>query len=120
VRLQGTGGGDGGASGLGLAVAERLVELGARVAVLDLRPPVALPPGAAYVEADVGSEAAADRAMAEAVNVLGGLTLAVNCAGISHRGAGGGQGRVDGADGFRPRRHGQSNRLLKNSIYDAR
>ena len=76
----------GGGSGLGLAVAERLVERGARVVVLDLRRPVALPPGAAYVEADVGSEAAADRAMAEAVDVLGGLTLAVNCAGISHRG----------------------------------
>ena len=77
MRLQGaravvTGGG----SGLGLAVAERLVELGGRVVVLDLRPPVALPPGAAYVEADVGSEAAADRAMSEAVDVLGGLTLA--------------------------------------------
>ena len=50
----------GGGSGLGLAVAERLVELGARVVVLDLRPPVALLPGAAYVEADVGSEAAVD------------------------------------------------------------
>jgi nucleoside-diphosphate-sugar epimerase len=47
--------GTGGASGLGLAVVERLVELGARVVVLDLRPPVVLPPGAAYVEADVGS-----------------------------------------------------------------
>jgi 2-keto-3-deoxy-L-fuconate dehydrogenase len=70
----------GGASGLGVAVAERLVERGARVVVLDLHRPVALPPGAAYVEADVGSEAAADRAMAEAVNVLGGLTLAVFCA----------------------------------------
>ena len=83
----------GGASGLGLAVAERLVELGARVVVLDLRPPVALPPGAAYLEADVGSETAVDRAMAEAVDVLGGLTLAVNCAGISHR------GRVVGREG---------------------
>ena len=83
----------GGASGLGLAVAERLVELGARVVVLDLRPPVALPPGAAYVEADVGSEASVNRAMAEAVDVLGGLTLAVNCAGISHR------GRVAGREG---------------------
>ena len=83
----------GGASGLGLAVVERLVEVGERVVVLDLRPPVALPPGAAYVEADVGSEAATDRAMAEAVDVLGGLTLAVNCAGISHR------GRVVGREG---------------------
>ena len=42
---------------------------------------------------DVGSETAVDRAMAEAVDVLGGLTLAVNCAGISHR------GRVVGRDG---------------------
>jgi NAD(P)-dependent dehydrogenase (short-subunit alcohol dehydrogenase family) len=69
------------------------VELGARVVVLDLRPPVALPPGAAYVEVDVGSEAATDRAMAQAVEGLGGLTLAVSCAGISHR------GRVVGREG---------------------
>ena len=102
----------GGASGLGLAVAERLVEVGARVVVLDLRRPVALPPGAAYVEADVGSEAAVERAMAEAVDVLGGLTLAVNCAGISHR------GRVVGREGpmaqmdFARVVHGQSNRHL--------
>jgi NAD(P)-dependent dehydrogenase (short-subunit alcohol dehydrogenase family) len=89
VRLQGARAVvTGGASGLGLAVAERLVELGARVVVLDLRPAIALPPGTAYIEADVGSEAAADRAMAEAVDVLGGLTLAVCCAGISHHGLG--------------------------------
>jgi len=47
-------------------VAPSLVELGARVVVLDLCAPVALPPGAAYVEADVGcegSKAAAYRAM---------------------------------------------------------
>ena len=61
--------------------------------MLDLLPPLALPPGAAYVEADVGSEAAADRAMAEAVDVLGGFTLAVCCAGISHC------GRVVGREG---------------------
>ena len=41
----------------------------------------------------MGSEAATDRAMAEAVDVLGGLTLAVCCAGISHR------GRVVGREG---------------------
>ena len=41
----------------------------------------------------MGSEAPVERAMAEAVNVLGGLTLAVNCAGISHR------GRVVGREG---------------------
>ena len=83
----------GGASGLGLAVAERLVDLGARVVVLDLRPPVALPPGAAYVEADVGSEAAVDRAMGRGGRRALGLTLAVCCAGISHR------GRVVGREG---------------------
>ena len=67
--------------------------------VLDLRPLVALPPGAAYVEADVGSEAAADRAMGEAVDMRGGLTLAVNCAGISHRGRGvGREGSMAQAD----------------------
>ena len=83
----------GGASGLGLAVTERLVELGGRVVVLDLHPPVALPPGAAYVEADVGSEAAVDRAMGRGGRRALGLTLAVCCAGISHR------GRVVGREG---------------------
>lgn len=83
----------GGASGLGLAVARRLGDAGARVAILDIRPPVEAPRGIPFVAADVASEGAVERAMAEAVEALGGLTLAVNCAGISHR------GRVVGRDG---------------------
>jgi NAD(P)-dependent dehydrogenase (short-subunit alcohol dehydrogenase family) len=82
----------GGASGLGLAVAERLVELGARVVVLDLHPPVALPPGAAYVEADVGSETAADRPWPRR-STCSGAHARVCCAGIFHR------GRVVGREG---------------------
>ncbi len=84
----------GGASGLGLALARRLVDSGARVAVLDLRPPVEAPREVAFVQADVSSEAAVDRALAEAVEALEGLTLAVNCAGISHR------ARVVGKEGL--------------------
>jgi NAD(P)-dependent dehydrogenase (short-subunit alcohol dehydrogenase family) len=75
----------GGASGLGLAVAHRLVEAGARVAVMDLRLPAEPPPGLLCIEVDVSSEPAVDSAMARAAEALGGLTFAVHCAGTSHR-----------------------------------
>ncbi|MBA3494531.1 MAG: SDR family NAD(P)-dependent oxidoreductase [Gammaproteobacteria bacterium] len=78
----------GGGSGLGLAVARRLVEAGARVAILDIQPapaePLAEPSsdGLLFLETDVTSEAAVDRAFAIASERLGGISLAVNCAGI--------------------------------------
>jgi len=78
----------GGGSGLGWAVARRLLGAGARVAILDIQPaPVealaeAGSDGPLFLETDVTSEIAVDRAFAIAAERIGGITLAVNCAGI--------------------------------------
>jgi NAD(P)-dependent dehydrogenase (short-subunit alcohol dehydrogenase family) len=88
----------GGASGLGLAVARHIVQQGGKVALLDVNdkagPAIAHELGCdtCYIHTDVSSEAAAERAVAEAVEANGGLNLAVNCAGII------GAGRVLGRD----------------------
>jgi NAD(P)-dependent dehydrogenase (short-subunit alcohol dehydrogenase family) len=74
----------GGASGIGLATARRLAELGAAVAVLDL---AAEPPeGLALVQADVADDAAVRAAVAQASAALGGLDILVNNAGIGAQG----------------------------------
>lgn len=74
----------GGASGIGLATARRLAELGATVAVLDL---AAEPPeGLALVQADVTDDAAVRAAVAQATEALGGLDILVNNAGIGAQG----------------------------------
>ncbi len=81
----------GGASGLGRAVVQRLVQTGARVAVLDNDPEAAVRGHNAWgdtvpcLTADVASEASVDAAVTEAATRLGGLSLVVNCAGILHR-----------------------------------
>ena len=78
----------GGASGLGLAVARHLVQRGGKGALLVIDdkagPPAAheLGGGTCYIHTDVSSEAAVERAIAEAAGANGGLNLAVNCAGI--------------------------------------
>jgi len=78
----------GGASGLGQAVAESLVAAGGRVALLDVNAAAgtALATGlgerASFISTDVTSEAAVNSAVAAAVQAMGGLTLAVNCAGV--------------------------------------
>jgi NAD(P)-dependent dehydrogenase (short-subunit alcohol dehydrogenase family) len=88
----------GGASGLGLAVARRIIADGGKVALLDMNdkagPEIAHELGGdtCYIHTDVSSEAAVERAVAEAVQANGGLNLAVNCAGII------GAGRVLGRD----------------------
>jgi NAD(P)-dependent dehydrogenase (short-subunit alcohol dehydrogenase family) len=79
----------GGASGLGLATARALLAGGGRVALLDLNADA----GAAAVaelgsttsfhRVDVASETAVDAALGEAVERMGGLDVAVNCAGIA-------------------------------------
>jgi NAD(P)-dependent dehydrogenase (short-subunit alcohol dehydrogenase family) len=88
----------GGASGLGLAVARRIIADGGKVALLDVNDKAG--PGIAhelggdtcYIHTDVSSEVAVERAVAEAVEANGGLNLAVNCAGII------GAGRVLGRE----------------------
>jgi NAD(P)-dependent dehydrogenase (short-subunit alcohol dehydrogenase family) len=78
----------GGASGLGLAVAECIVGAGGRVVLLDLNADAGraaatrLGSRAAFIAADVTSEAAVDAAVAGAGSTLGALDLAVNCAGV--------------------------------------
>jgi len=78
----------GGASGLGLATAESLIERGAKVAVLDLpgekldAAVARLGERAFAVGVDVTDDAAVDAKLAEAFESLGRLDLAVMCAGI--------------------------------------
>ncbi len=76
----------GGASGLGLAVAERLARDGARVAILDIQPPPVEPAmaQALYLMTDVASETSVERSVHAAAERFGGITLAVNCAGVTH------------------------------------
>ncbi len=93
----------GGASGLGFAVAERFVGDGGRVALFDVNAEKgeqaveALGADTArYFRVDVTSESGVTEAMTAASDWLGGLTVAVNCAGIL------GAGRVLGREGPMP------------------
>jgi NAD(P)-dependent dehydrogenase (short-subunit alcohol dehydrogenase family) len=89
----------GGASGLGLAVAQRLVALGGKVVVLDVQDgpgraaAANLGANAAFVRCDVTSEAEVISAMEGAQAQMGGINLLVNCAGVI------GAGRVLGRNG---------------------
>uniref|UniRef100_A0AAU2VD47 SDR family oxidoreductase n=1 Tax=Streptomyces sp. NBC_00003 TaxID=2903608 RepID=A0AAU2VD47_9ACTN len=71
----------GGASGIGAAVAELLMERGARVAVLD-RNIKGAPPGTLALEADVTDDAGVRDAVARAARELGALHAVVSNAGI--------------------------------------
>jgi NAD(P)-dependent dehydrogenase (short-subunit alcohol dehydrogenase family) len=75
----------GGGSGIGAAVARRLLLEGARVACLDLDPSGA-PDGCVRVRADVSQASVAD-AVAEAIEQLGGLDVLVNNAGVGAAGS---------------------------------
>jgi NAD(P)-dependent dehydrogenase (short-subunit alcohol dehydrogenase family) len=93
----------GGVSGLGLAVAERLVAGGAKVALLDINDDkgalavAALGAGSAiYLRTDVTDEAHVAAQVIAARDFLGGLNVAINCAGIL------GAGRVLGKDAPMP------------------
>jgi 2-keto-3-deoxy-L-fuconate dehydrogenase len=74
----------GGASGIGLATASLLATRGARVACLDLEPSVPAP--LAGFRADVTDDASVRAAMAAAMELLGGLDVLVNNAGIGAQG----------------------------------
>ena len=93
----------GGVSGLGLAVAQRLVAGGAKVALLDINDDKGAAAvaelGAAnarYFRTDVTDEANVAANVAAAKDFLGGLNAAINCAGIL------GAGRVLGKDAPMP------------------
>jgi NAD(P)-dependent dehydrogenase (short-subunit alcohol dehydrogenase family) len=78
----------GGASGLGLAVAENLLAAGGKVALVDVNDAAGieavhkLGPNASFHKTDVTSESDVAATVAAAAAAMGGLTVAVNCAGV--------------------------------------
>ncbi len=93
----------GGVSGLGLAVARRLINDGGRVALFDVNAAKGEQAvaelgadSARFFSVDVTSESGVMEAVGSAADWLGGLNVAVNCAGIL------GAGRVLGREGAMP------------------
>jgi NAD(P)-dependent dehydrogenase (short-subunit alcohol dehydrogenase family) len=79
----------GGASGLGLAVANRIVQGGGKVAILDLSVPLgsaaaaSLGSRASFFATDVSDETAVNSAVDAANSAMGSISAAINCAGIA-------------------------------------
>ncbi|MBB3227162.1 NAD(P)-dependent dehydrogenase (short-subunit alcohol dehydrogenase family) [Luteibacter sp. Sphag1AF] len=92
----------GGASGLGHAVAQKLVAAGGQVALFDVNEEkghaavAALGPHASFQRTDVTSEDGVAANVARARDAMGGLNVVINCAGIL------GAGRVLGKEGPMP------------------
>ena len=88
----------GGVSGLGLAVARKVVADGGRVVLIDINDTAGaaavaeLGDSASFINADVTSESDVQKAVSTAVETMGSLNVAVNCAGII------GAGRVLGRE----------------------
>jgi len=82
----------GGASGLGLATARRIIEAGGHAVLLDINDEqgeaqaTELGECALYINTDVSDEASVQAAIKTASEFMGGITLAVNCAGIATAG----------------------------------
>jgi NAD(P)-dependent dehydrogenase (short-subunit alcohol dehydrogenase family) len=78
----------GGASGLGFAVAEKVVKAGGKVVMLDMNEQTGLAAvtklgiQSHFLKVDVSDEAQVDAAVAKAKDLMGSITLVVNCAGI--------------------------------------
>jgi NAD(P)-dependent dehydrogenase (short-subunit alcohol dehydrogenase family) len=78
----------GGASGLGLATAQAVIDAGAHVALLDIndeqgaKSADALGDRAMFVHTDVSDEDEVRASCEKAAEFMGGITLAVNCAGV--------------------------------------
>jgi NAD(P)-dependent dehydrogenase (short-subunit alcohol dehydrogenase family) len=78
----------GGASGLGQAAAENIVAGGGQVALFDVNEELGealarqLGEAATFHKVDVTSEAAVDESVNAAAGAMGGLNVAVNCAGV--------------------------------------
>ena len=74
--------------GLGYATARRVIDAGGYAALLDVNDEqgeasaAGLGERAIYIHTDVSSESAVRSAIAKAADFMGGITLAVNCAGI--------------------------------------
>jgi NAD(P)-dependent dehydrogenase (short-subunit alcohol dehydrogenase family) len=95
----------GGVSGLGGAVAEKVIAAGGKVAMLDIADEKGaaaaqrLGPNALYIRCNVADDAEVTAAVAQAVRAFDGLNLSVACAGIL------GAGRVLGREGPMPSSH---------------
>jgi NAD(P)-dependent dehydrogenase (short-subunit alcohol dehydrogenase family) len=82
----------GGASGLGLAVAKRIIAAGGKVTILDVNQAqgnaaaAALGDRAAFMATDVTDEAAVDATVQRAQSAMGSIQAAINCAGIGSAG----------------------------------
>lgn len=82
----------GGASGLGFATAQRVIEAGGQVVIFDINDEQGeastqeLGNRARYVSTDVSNEDSVKAAIRTADEFMGGITLAVNCAGIATAG----------------------------------
>jgi NAD(P)-dependent dehydrogenase (short-subunit alcohol dehydrogenase family) len=104
----------GGASGLGLAVAEHLCAAGARVMLFDIqdapgqKAAQSLGAAAGFQHCDVSSESSIDAAMQAAASAMSGLNVVVNCAGI------GTAGRILGRNGPIPME--QFNRTIQINL----
>ncbi|MGI9201841.1 MAG: SDR family NAD(P)-dependent oxidoreductase [Woeseiaceae bacterium] len=89
----------GGASGLGFATAQRVIDAGGQVTLLDINDEqgaasaASLGERATYINTDVANEESVQKAISAANDAMGGITLAVNCAGIATA------GRTLGRDG---------------------
>ncbi|MDA3935108.1 MAG: SDR family NAD(P)-dependent oxidoreductase [Gammaproteobacteria bacterium] len=92
----------GGCSGLGLAVAKKLLAAGAKVTLLDINDDAAsavikeLGEQAQFVRCDVSNEQQVTTALQQAADFADGINVAVSCAGIL------GSGRVLGREGPMP------------------
>ncbi len=76
----------GGASGLGAATAKALIDAGALVTIFDLNPQGAAYAdqiGAFFAQVDVTDEDSVTKGLDNAVDAMGGLNTAINCAGIA-------------------------------------
>jgi len=82
----------GGASGLGRATAERVIEAGGHVVILDINDDqgeaaaTTMGARAKYLRTDVANEDSVKKAIKAAEEFMDGITLAVNCAGIATAG----------------------------------
>ena len=82
----------GGASGLGFATAERVIAAGGQVVLFDVNEELGaasvakLGDRSVFVSTDVSNEDAVKTAIQTAKDFMGGITLAVNCAGIATAG----------------------------------
>ena len=82
----------GGASGLGFATAQRIIDAGGQVVLLDINDELGtsgateLGERASYINTNVADEESVRAAITSANEIMGGITLAINCAGIATAG----------------------------------